>query len=164
MGARKFRALFRRDQATLSQMKNRRTDEPVAARPGFGLPLKRLRCHNLYRFKSALNFHFEEPFMTWQCHYCRLPLSLEVQDRNHMCPGCGSDIHSCKNCLHYDENLSSKCKEPHSPWVRDRSAQNSCEIFEFKKTNSPTHAPQASESTSEADRAKEAFRALFRNA
>ncbi len=100
----------------------------------------------------------------WQCHYCRVPLSKEVQKRNRLCPSCGSDLHACRNCQHYDETLSSKCKEPNSPWIADRATQNSCEFFEFRAIpSSPTTGDGAPDAPSEAERAKEAFRALFRN-
>lgn len=100
----------------------------------------------------------------WQCHYCRMPLSLEVLTKNRLCPSCGSDIHACKNCVHYDESLSAKCREPNSPWVRDRGTQNNCSYFEHRPAESQTPvAPNANKDTnSEAERAKEAFRALFR--
>src|SRR5947209_6249376 len=97
----------------------------------------------------------------WQCHYCRLPLALDVLRKNRLCPGCGSDIHCCKNCVHYDEDLSAKCREPNSEWVRDRATQNSCLFFEFRSAPEKS-VNGADEPTSEAERAKEAFRALFR--
>jgi predicted RNA-binding Zn-ribbon protein involved in translation (DUF1610 family) len=97
----------------------------------------------------------------WHCHYCRASLSLEVQRRNRLCPNCGSDIHCCRNCHHYDENLSSKCKEPESPWVGDRSAQNMCPFFEFAAA--PKVPPSSPETNPEAEEAKRAFKALFRN-
>ena len=97
-----------------------------------------------------------------QCHYCRVTLSAEVQRKNRLCPQCGSDLHCCKNCVHYDESFSSKCREPNSPWIGDRSSQNLCPFFEFSKV---AHLPpgQPAEILSEAERAKEAFRALFRD-
>jgi len=72
-------------------------------------------------------------------------------------------MHSCMNCLHYDEGLSAKCKEPESPWVHDRSTQNACPFFEFRSANSlaPASGGQT-DRTSEAEAAKKAFRALFR--
>lgn len=99
----------------------------------------------------------------WQCHYCRLALSLEVQRKNRLCPNCGSDIHCCKNCIHYDESLSSKCREPNSPWVSDRHTQNNCAFFEHKPSAQPTNTVPT-DADNEAERAKEAFRALFRDA
>lgn len=103
----------------------------------------------------------------WQCHYCRLALSLDVQRKNRLCPNCGSDIHCCRNCIHFDEDSSEKCKEPNSPWVRDRATQNSCPFFEFRPAaggDANAKSKEQSNADSEAERAKEAFRALFRNA
>lgn len=97
----------------------------------------------------------------WQCHYCRFPLPLETQERNRLCSNCGSDIHSCLNCVHYDESVSTKCKEPETPWIRDRAAQNHCPLFEFRTTNA-TPSSAAAERNAEAEAAKAAFRALFR--
>lgn len=100
----------------------------------------------------------------WQCHYCRLPLSLDTQRKHQLCPGCGSDLHSCKNCINYDESTSSQCREPNSPWLSDRTVENQCPFFEFRPT-SMSNAPATTEKTNaEAEKAKEAFRALFRNA
>jgi len=94
------------------------------------------------------------------CHYCRSPLSIEVQAKNRLCPNCGSDLHCCQNCQFYDENLTSKCKEPNSDWVADRAAQNSCSLFEFNQLqNLPVDSLDA---LSEAEKAKKAFQALFR--
>ena len=99
----------------------------------------------------------------WLCHYCRVPLSTEIQNKNRLCPQCGSDLHCCKNCVHYDEASSAKCREPNSEWVADRAALNSCPFFEFGTvSNRPAETGNA-ESNAEAERAKEAFRALFRN-
>ncbi len=97
----------------------------------------------------------------WQCYYCQQKLSLEVQKKNRLCPSCGSDLHCCKNCTHFEETQSSQCKEPESPWVRDRAAQNTCPYFQFASNH--VQAPPRPENTSESDRAKEAFKALFRN-
>ena len=101
--------------------------------------------------------------MMWQCHYCRVPLSAEVMKKNRLCPNCNSEFHACKNCVHYDENLSSKCNEPNSPWISDRAGLNDCEWFEFKTVGSMKPGSHQDEVVSEAERAKEAFRALFRN-
>jgi len=95
-----------------------------------------------------------------QCYYCRIQISVEVQNKNRLCPSCGSDLHCCRNCRYFDENLSSKCKEPDSEWVSDRDLQNSCPYFEFATTTQIS--PDALEVLSEAEKAKAAFKALFR--
>lgn len=96
-----------------------------------------------------------------RCHYCRNPLPVAVQQKNRLCPTCGSDIHACRNCVHFDESSSAQCREPESPWVRDRSATNTCPFFEFKAVGDAASPDEAKKV--EAERAKEAFRALFRN-
>lgn len=99
-----------------------------------------------------------------QCYYCRMQLPPDVQLKHRLCPNCGTDLHACKNCVHYDENLSSKCQEPDSPWIRDRGVQNNCSYFEFRRTAplTATKGKASDEAVSEAERAKERFRALFR--
>ncbi|MCB0418165.1 MAG: hypothetical protein H6617_09145 [Bdellovibrionaceae bacterium] len=84
-----------------------------------------------------------------------------VLQKNRLCPHCGSDLHCCKNCSHFDESLSSKCREPESPWIPERVGQNTCPYFEF--ATDPHSKECHKEVLSEAERAKEAFRALFRN-
>ena len=71
-----------------------------------------------------------------------------------MCPNCASDIHSCKNCVHYDEKLSSKCNEPNSPWIRDRESQNNCDFFEFKQDSGEVGADDTQR---EAEQAKVSY-------
>lgn len=91
----------------------------------------------------------------WRCHYCRLSLSVDTQHKHRSCPGCGSDLHSCKNCSHYDETVSHQCREPNSEWLSDRTGENTCPFFEFRATSESGN--------NEAEKAKEAFRALFRD-
>lgn len=100
----------------------------------------------------------------WRCHYCKNTLPFDTFKKNRLCPTCGSDLHACRNCAHYDENLSSKCKEPHTEWVSDRTGHNDCTYFEMRQVKPGESAETTSaEVLSEAERAKEAFRQLFRN-
>ncbi len=100
-----------------------------------------------------------------RCHYCRNPLPVAVQQKNRLCPNCGSDIHCCKNCVHYDESLTAKCREPESPWVRDRGTTNTCPLFEFLGSAPAAHGAHAADDPKkvEAEKAKAAFKALFRD-
>lgn len=98
----------------------------------------------------------------WRCHYCQGTLSVTVVQKHRLCPHCGSDLHCCLNCAHYDETTTTRCREPESPWVADRAAQNDCTYFEMgleTRLSRPT-----GDGPSEAERAKQAFRALFRDA
>ena len=101
--------------------------------------------------------------MSSRCHYCKGDLSAEAVSRNRLCPHCTSELHACKNCVHYSEASTTKCLESHSPWFADRAAENDCQYFEFK-TVRPEQIPEVSDTSAEAEAAKKAFRALFRNA
>lgn len=96
-----------------------------------------------------------------RCHYCRNALPIAVQEKNRLCPSCGSDIHACRNCVHFDDNLSTKCRELDSPWVLDRNTTNTCPFFELRGAQDGPTPDDAKKL--ETERAKEAFRALFRN-
>lgn len=96
----------------------------------------------------------------WQCHYCRTALDADVLRRNRLCPHCGSDLNCCRNCTHH---VNSKCIEPNSPWIANPEIQNACPFFEFRKQRIISQPVDSNEILSEADRAKEAFRALFKN-
>ena len=101
--------------------------------------------------------------MSWRCHYCQTSLSAQIVTKNRLCPTCGSDLHACKNCHFYNEDLSSKCSEPDSPWVRDRGSFNECTYCDFRTLDPKAGLSEKSaELASEAEKAKAAFRALFR--
>ncbi len=96
------------------------------------------------------------------CHYCRLSLNLDMQRKHQLCPGCGSDIHSCRNCINFREAASDPCSEANSPWVADRAVTNECPFFEFRPVGTSPSEATTSDASAEAEKAKEAFRALFR--
>lgn len=98
----------------------------------------------------------------WRCHYCQGALSVPVVQKLRLCPHCGSDLQCCLNCVHYDETVSARCREAESPWIADRAAQNDCPYFEMSPETRPTPAGPLKEG-SDAERAKQAFRALFRS-
>lgn len=97
------------------------------------------------------------------CHYCRTAVSADVLRRHRLCPQCGSDLHCCRNCEHFDPASATPCREPDSPWVANRETENQCGYFEFRR-GAPTEAPSRSpEEANQAEIAKRAFAALFRN-
>ena len=94
------------------------------------------------------------------CHYCKNAISAEVLLRHRLCPQCGSDLHCCQNCVHFAPGTASGCREPESPWVGDRSTQNDCGYFEFRRTADAV--PVDTDERTQAEQAKRAFAALFR--
>ena len=62
------------------------------------------------------------------CWSCRGELSYRpfaTVPRESECPGCGRDLHCCRNCRHYDPGVNNKCREPNAEWTpeRERAAE-----------------------------------------
>jgi hypothetical protein len=73
------------------------------------------------------------------------------------CPHCDSDLHSCRNCRHYDPAKHNQCAETQAEWVRDKEASNYCDYFSpggSRRSGAP--APNG------ADDAKKKFDSLFK--
>ena len=45
------------------------------------------------------------------------------------CAKCLTDLHVCRNCIHYDEGAHHECREPQAEWVRNKERANICEYF-----------------------------------
>lgn len=67
-----------------------------------------------------------------QCHACGRAVELASGERvgfRDECPGCGADLHVCRNCRHHDPGAANECREPNAEVVRDRERANRCEYF-----------------------------------
>jgi hypothetical protein len=70
----------------------------------------------------------------WSCG-AQLPFPrFSMVPREDTCPGCRSDLHSCRNCRHHDPAVNNQCREPHAEWVTDRERANFCEMFQLAET------------------------------
>ncbi len=49
--------------------------------------------------------------------------------RRDECPKCRADLHSCKNCQHYDRAAYNECKEPQADRVQEKDRSNFCDYF-----------------------------------
>lgn len=68
------------------------------------------------------------------CWFCRTKLTyppLAAVPRDAECPSCSRDLHSCKNCRHFDPGVHNQCREPNSEWVTDRERSNFCEFYQL---------------------------------
>jgi hypothetical protein len=66
------------------------------------------------------------------CWKCGVTVDLVAGARvgtRDVCPRCDSDLHSCRNCRHYDPAKHNQCAETQSEWVRDKEASNYCDYF-----------------------------------
>ncbi|MCB0330855.1 MAG: hypothetical protein KDD70_14380 [Bdellovibrionales bacterium] len=68
-----------------------------------------------------------------KCSKCNASLSGYgagvVVGRTDSCPACGSDIHSCIQCKHYDKSAYNECREPQAERVVDKERSNFCDYF-----------------------------------
>jgi hypothetical protein len=51
--------------------------------------------------------------------------------RRDICPGCGADLRSCRNCRHFDLSAPKQCKEPFAEVPEDKDDANFCEFFQI---------------------------------
>lgn len=64
------------------------------------------------------------------CFKCRTanPVMGTVGRRDE-CFKCHSDLHACKNCLHYDPKVYNECKETSADVVLEKERANFCDYF-----------------------------------
>ena len=68
------------------------------------------------------------------------------------CPGCGRDLHVCRNCAHHDPAAYNECRESSAERVGDRERANRCDYF----------APGAAQPSAAQERARSSLDALFK--
>ena len=78
-----------------------------------------------------------------------------VVGRGDECIHCGADLKCCKNCRHYDPDVHNQCREPHTPFIRDRERSNFCTHFDFLDSDGPRKQ-------ADVDAAKAKLEALFK--
>ena len=91
-------------------------------------------------------------------------------DVNAGCPRCQSDLHCCKQCVHFDTGKQFECNEPILERVAKKDAKNNCSFFEFrmtveKDTSPVSYAAKTSPAAPAAGRpndARKAFEDLFK--
>jgi len=73
-----------------------------------------------------------------------------------VCVQCSSWLHSCANCLHYDEYSHNKCREPKAAFVFDRLGRNECTFFKVKRLVRDEKKPKLSPRAEKQDRERSA--------
>lgn len=66
------------------------------------------------------------------CQACDAEYALGAGDRigfRDTCDRCGSDLHSCLNCTHYDATAYNECRESGAERVLDKERANRCDWF-----------------------------------
>lgn len=94
----------------------------------------------------------------FRCRRCgarqRVDVSLPFDA---VCEGCGNDLHTCSNCIHFDTSRPKECRKPVVERVANKIRRNSCELF------TPGLVQEfAREQPVATSRPRDAFDALFR--
>jgi hypothetical protein len=74
------------------------------------------------------------------------------------CSKCQADLHTCKNCFHFDPGSRFECTQPIPERIVKKNARNECRYFEMRKIVER----ESSESTSKPEDARAAFERLFK--
>ena len=74
------------------------------------------------------------------------------------CSGCGADLHSCRQCAHFDPGSRFECAESVPEAISDKSARNQCDLFKLKTTVERDVSSVAKTT----DSARSAFDSLFK--
>lgn len=103
-----------------------------------------------------------------RCKSCGAAL-MPGFDSGGQCPRCHAELHSCKQCAHFDTGRQFECTQPIPERISKKDAKNNCTFFEFrmtveKDTSTVTYASNAPASTPVArpNDARQAFEDLFK--
>ena len=85
------------------------------------------------------------------------------------CPRCQAELHSCKQCVHFDTGARFECTQPILERITKKDARNECTFFEFRTTvekdTSPVavaSAPVVPSANPRPNDARKAFEDLFK--
>ena len=94
----------------------------------------------------------------FRCADCGRPQAVATaMSPSATCSHCGSDLHTCSNCLHFDTSLPKECRQPVPERVAKKRARNECTFFSPKEVQEFGQEP-----TRASDDPRAAFDALFK--
>ena len=67
-----------------------------------------------------------------RCHACGQEIPLGAGERvgsRDTCDACGTDLHVCLGCAHYDAGAYNECRESSAERVLDKERANRCDYF-----------------------------------
>ncbi len=95
-----------------------------------------------------------------RCNNCAAEIQIVDQvQATDKCKNCGTDLHTCRNCLHFDPAARNECRKPVEVRVTNKSANNLCPFFEPKVLVEKQGSGAAS---SKVDSHRQAFYDLFK--
>ena len=73
-----------------------------------------------------------------------LPTGVDPQTK---CPRCAFELHSCKQCVHFDTGAQFECTEPIPERIPKKDARNDCTFYAFRMTIEKDTAPTGATAT-----------------
>jgi hypothetical protein len=77
-----------------------------------------------------------------RCANCGTVLPTGVDPKT-ACPKCGLELHSCKQCVHFDTGAQFECTQPIPERIAKKDARNDCTFYAFRMTIEKDTAPTA---------------------
>jgi hypothetical protein len=76
-----------------------------------------------------------------------------------LCPKCGFELHSCKQCMYFDPGSRFECMQPVTERIPKKDARNNCTFYEIRVTREKETSTPA---TLRPNDARQAFENLFK--
>jgi hypothetical protein len=92
-----------------------------------------------------------------RCAQCGTVLTMITEPAGR-CPKCGFELHSCKQCTHFDPASRFECRQPVPERIARKDARNECALFVIRTTVER----ETSAAGMRADDARKAFENLFK--
>lgn len=90
------------------------------------------------------------------CPSCGKNISIpEPIGRRDTCPLCTADLHTCRNCIHFDPGSYNDCREPQADRVVEKASSNFCDYFSIRRDGKGS-------GVNPKDKAKAALDSLFK--
>ncbi|HZS43993.1 MAG TPA: hypothetical protein VFC63_02735 [Blastocatellia bacterium] len=71
----------------------------------------------------------------FRCSLCGSVVpKLETITFTTQCPKCKSDLHSCKNCIHFDTSARNECRQPIQERIKKKDMANNCTFYQPRQT------------------------------
>lgn len=95
-----------------------------------------------------------------RCAQCGTVLTMVTEPLG-QCPKCGFELHSCKQCTHFDPSQRFECLQPVPERIAKKDARNECKFYSIsvrvEKQTSTGAAPSSPKD------ARKAFDSLFKD-
>ena len=100
-----------------------------------------------------------------RCAMCGATLPASDSDITYTssCLQCSADLHTCRNCVHFDPTARFECSEPISERIPKKDMGNLCDFFETRTAVEKVVSSKApSRNTQSPEDPREAFERLFK--